>query len=104
VSGDGLRIVRNCFGQTVTRRAVAADDITAIDSRLAARYVGAFGPARYYRLFARARNFPRPLLIADGLQGPAMAEEVRQLFIEHLARPALSATGAQAHLAPAEAT
>ncbi|MEO8442307.1 MAG: hypothetical protein ABI547_07455 [Betaproteobacteria bacterium] len=99
VSTNGLRVVRNLFGYTVARRVMAADDIAAIDSRLAARYVGAFGPARYYRLFARARNFPHPLLVADSLQGPAMAEEVRQLVVEHLARPALAAAGVHAHLA-----
>jgi len=103
VTSGGLNVVRNLFGYTVARRALAGDDITAIDSRMAARYVGAFGPARYYRLFARSRNSPRPLLIADSLRGPAMTEEIRQLVIGQLARPALAAAGVHAHLEKEEA-
>jgi hypothetical protein len=102
VGSAGLRMVRNVFGYPVVRRGIAGADITAIESRLAARYVGAFGGTRYYRLFARVRNFPRPLLIADSLHGPAMTEEIRQLVVAHLARPALAAAGVQAHLTQEE--
>jgi hypothetical protein len=94
----GLRMGRNLFGYPLVRRAIAGNDITAIESRLAARYVGAFGPARYYRLLARVRNRPQPLVIADSLRGPAMTEEIRQLVITHLARPDLAAAGVQAHV------
>ena len=99
----GLRMMRNLFGYPLVRRAVAGNDITAIESRLAARYVGAFGPARYYRLLARVRNRPQPLLIADSLRGPAMTEEIRQLVITHLARPDLATSGVQAHVVKEEA-
>ena len=98
VSSAGLRMVRRWCGYTIARRALAHDEITAIDSRLAARYVGVFGAARYYRLVARARNSDRLLLIADSLKGPAMTEEIRQLVIAHLAMPALAAAGRQAHI------
>lgn len=103
VRSAGLRMARNLFGYAVVRRDIPNEDITAIESRLAAKYVGAFGGARYYRLFARVRNFPRPLLIADSLRGPAMTEEIRQLVIAHLARPALAAAGEQAHVTHEEA-
>jgi hypothetical protein len=103
VGSAGLRMVRNVFGYPVVRRGIAGADITAIESRLAARYVGAFAGTQYYRLFARVRNFPRPLLIADSLCGAAMTEEIRQLFIAYLARPALAASGVQAHLTQEEA-
>jgi hypothetical protein len=103
VGSGGLRMVRNLFGYPVVRRGIAGADITAIESRLAARYVGAFGGTQYYRLFARVHNFPRPLLIADSLRGSAMTEEIRQLVITQLARPALAAAGVQAHLTQEEA-
>jgi hypothetical protein len=94
----GLHMVRNLFGYAVVRREISSADIAAIESRLAARYVGAFGATRYYRLVARVRNFARPLLIADSLRGPAMTDEIRRLLIEHLALPALAAAGVQAHV------
>ena len=99
LSGAGLRVARKCFGCTLARREVARGDIIAVESRLAARYVGAFGAARYYRLFARARNLARPLLIADSLRGPGMTEEIRQLVIARLGAPELATAGRQAHLA-----
>jgi hypothetical protein len=97
VSSTGLSTVRRWFGYTVARCEIPHDEIAAIESRLAAKYVGAFGGTRYYRLIARAQNSGRPLLIADSLRGPAMTEEIRQLIIEHLALPALAAAGSQAH-------
>ena len=99
VSSAGLFTVRRWFGYRLARRALRREDIAAIDSRLAARYVGAFGNTRYYRLIARARqpDLP-PLLIADSLQGPDMTDEIRRLFIEHLAMPGLAAAGEVAHL------
>ena len=103
VGNAGLGMVRSLFGYAIVRRGIAGENITAIDSRLAAKYVGAFGDTRYYRLFARVRNLPRPLLIADSLRGPAMTEEIRQLVIAQLARPALAAAGVQAHLTQEEA-
>jgi hypothetical protein len=103
VGSAGLGMVRSLFGYPVVRRGIAGENITAIDSRLAAKYVGAFGDTRYYRLFARVRNFPRPLLIADSLRGPAMTEEIRQLVIAQLARPALATAGLQAHLTQEDA-
>lgn len=103
VSRDGLRMTRNVFGYAVVRRVIPSGDITAIESRLAARYVGVFGPVRYYRLFARAGNFTQPILVADSLKGPAMTEELRQLIIEHLALPALVAAGVQAHISREDA-
>jgi len=102
VDGSGLATVRRWFGCRVARRVLLRDDIAAIDSRLAARFVGVFGSARYYRLIARGRQPHQPaVLIADSLKGPAMTEEYRRLFIEHLALPGLATTGQQAHL-PAE--
>lgn len=98
VSSAGLRIVRNLFGFTIGRRAVARADVVAIESRLAAKYIGAFGATRYYRLVVSARGVARPLLIADSLKGPAMTEEIRQLVIAHLAAPGLAAAGVQAHI------
>ncbi len=103
VSSAGLRTARNWFGYTLSRHEVARDDIIAIESRLAARYVGAFGGVRYFRLFARARNLARPLLIADSLRGPDMTEEIRQLITGGLASPALATPGRQAHLEAEEA-
>ncbi len=102
VSAEGLSAVRRWFGYTVARHVLARADITAIDSRLAARYVGALGNARYYCLVARGGGAPqRRILIADSLRGPAMTDEVRRMIIEHLALPALAVAGELAH-APAE--
>ncbi len=99
VSHHGLRVVRHWFGYPIVRRAVALEDLSAVESRLDAKYIGAFGPARYYRLFARARMSTRLLVIADTLKGPDMTEEIRQLIIEHLGSPALATAGRQAHIA-----
>ena len=105
VDRTGLATVRRWFGCRVARRVLLRDDIAAIDSRLAARYVGAFGGSRYYRLVARGRHpHQPPVLIADSLKGPAMTEDFRRLFIEHLAIPGLAAAGRQAHLPAADAT
>lgn len=103
VSRVGLATVRRWFGFTIYRRMLAGADITAIESRLAAKYVGAFGATRYYRLVARAAASDRPLLIADSLRGADMTEEIRQLVIEHLALPALATGGRQAHIAAGDA-
>ena len=97
VSGAGLRTVRRWFGYAITRRDMPRDEITAIESRHAARFIGAFGGAPYYRLVARTRNSSRALLIADSLRGADMTEEIRQLVIEKLALPALITAGTQAH-------
>jgi hypothetical protein len=102
VSHAGLLAVRRWFGYTIARRVLARDEIAAIDSRLAAKYVGAFGGIRYYRLVACARGTDRPLLIADSLKGPDMTEEIRRLIIDHLGEPALAASGRQAHVAMEE--
>ncbi|MEO7726505.1 MAG: hypothetical protein ABIS45_04580 [Burkholderiales bacterium] len=99
VRGAGLRMARKWFGYTLARREIARGDIIAVESRLAARYLGAFGAARYYRLFARARNLARPLLIADSLRGTGMTEEIRQLVIAQLGAPELATAGRQAHFA-----
>jgi hypothetical protein len=99
VSAAGVQMVRRWFGYAVGRHAVPRAEIAAIESRLAARYVGAFGGTRYFRLVALARGPGRALLIADSLKGPAMTEEVRQLVLEHLALPALATAGRQAHVA-----
>ena len=105
VDGSGLATVRRWFGCRVARRVLLRDDIAAIDSRLAARYVGAFGGLRYYRLVARGRHpHQPPVLIADSLKGPAMTEEFRCLFIEHLAMPDLATAGRHAHLPAEDAT
>jgi hypothetical protein len=98
VSRSGVRMVRRWFGYAVMRRGVARDEIAAIESRLAARYVGAFGATRYFRLVALARTPGQTLLIADSLRGPAMTEEIRRLVIEKLAVPALATAGTQAHV------
>ena len=104
VSSAGLATVRRWFGCRVARRVLPREDIAAIDSRLAARYVGAFGNSRYYRLVARGREPDAPpLLIADSLQGPAMTDEIRRLFIEHLAMPGLAAAGELAHVPAGDA-
>jgi hypothetical protein len=102
VNQEGLRIVRNWFGYPIVRRVVASGNLIAVESRLDAKYIGAFGPARYYRLFARATTSDRLLVIADTLKGPHMTEEIRQLIIEHLRLPALAAAGTQAHIAQEE--
>ena len=71
--------------------------------RTVASYVGAFGNSRYYRLVARSREPGQPpVLVADSLKGPDMTDEIRRLFIEHLAIPGLAATGELAHLPTAE--
>ena len=99
VNSTGLTTVRRWFGCRIAQHVLRRDDIAAIDSRLAARYVGAFGNSRYYRLIARGRNpdLP-PVLIADSLKGPDMTDEIRRLFIEHLTMPGLATAGEQAHL------
>ena len=97
VSAAGIFTVRRWFGYTLVRRELPRDAIAAIESRLAAKYVGAFGAMRYYRLVACARDSGQPLLIADSLKGPDMVDEIRQLIIEHLALPGLAASGRQAH-------
>ena len=97
ISSDGLRLVRRWFGYAFSRRVVPREDITAIESRFAARFIGAFGGTRYFCLVARVRNAGKPLLIADSLKGTAMTEAIRQLVIEKLGAPALAATGTQAH-------
>ena len=104
VSSTGLATERRWFGFRVAQRMLRRDDIAAIDSRLAARYVGAFGDSRYYRLVARGRNpdLP-PLLIADSLKGPEMTDEIRRLFIDRLDLPALATAGEQAHLPATDA-
>ena len=99
VSSAGLRTVRKCFGYTIVQRAIARDEIAAIDSRLAAKYIGAFGSVLYFQLVARARNSAQPVLIADSLKGSGMVEEIRQLIVEHLGPPAVGTSGQQAHLA-----
>jgi hypothetical protein len=103
VSENGITVVRSWLGYTISRRNVPRATITAIESRFAAKYVGAFGATRYFRLFARATNVPRPLLIADSLKGRDMTEDIRQLIIRHLALPELATTGAQAHIPDEEA-
>ena len=96
--GAGLQMVRRWFGWRVSTRALPREDIAAIDSRLAARFLGAFGNSRYYRLVVRARtpNLPA-MLVADSLKGPNMTDEVRDLLIEHLAIPGLASSGELAH-------
>jgi hypothetical protein len=98
VSSEGLRTVRRWFGCTVARHALGCPEIAAIDSRLAAKYIGVFGATRYYRLFARGQNSDASFLIADSLKGPEMTEKIRHLIIEQLAMPALGATGRLAHI------
>jgi hypothetical protein len=100
VSAAGIITVRRWFGYAVARHALAREEIAAIDSRPAAKYIGAFGGARYYCLIARGGAPPRRILIADSLQGPAMTDELRHIIIEHLAMPALATAGELAH-APA---
>jgi hypothetical protein len=91
VSAAGVHTQRRCFGFSVARRAMPRDDISALDVQLAAKYVGVFGTARYYRMIARSGN--HTLLVADTLKGPDMAEYVRKLIIEHLGIPELAAAG-----------
>lgn len=102
VSDAGLRTVRKWFGYTIVQRVLARDRIAAIDSRLAAKYIGAFGSARYFRLVARARDAETTILLADSLKGPDMVEEIRQLIVEHLGLPAVATSGRQAHIATEE--
>ncbi|MDB5809498.1 MAG: hypothetical protein JWN94_1620 [Betaproteobacteria bacterium] len=103
VSAAGVTVVRSWFGYTLSRYSVPREQIAAIESRFAAKYVGAFGSTRYFRLFAQTVNVPRPLLIADSLKGREMTEDVRQLIIRHLALPELTTAGKQAHIAEEEA-
>jgi len=102
ITQDGLTTVRRWFGYVVVRRSVPSAGVNAIESRLDAKYMGAFGALRYYRLFARTRDLPRGVLVADSLRGADLTEEIRQLVIEHLRLPALSAAGVQAHIAQDE--
>ena len=97
VTRAGLRTERRCLGFSVARRAMHRDDISALDVQLASKYVGVFGSSRYYRLIARSRN--NTLLMADSLKGPAMAENVRRLIIEHLGSPELAAAGIEVPVA-----
>lgn len=89
ISHAGLRTVRRCFGLLLGRHTMPREEITALDARLAAKYVGVFGAARYYHLVARSRN--RTLLIADSLKGPDVTENVRNMIIEQLGMPELVA-------------
>ena len=91
VSPAGVRTERRCLGFSVARRAMPRDDISALDVQFAAKYVGVFGPARYYRMIARSRS--QSLLVADTLKGSATAENVRKLIIEHLGIPGLAEAG-----------
>lgn len=86
ISSAGLQTERRCLGYAFARRALARDDITALDVKLAAKYLGA---ARYYHLIARGDN--RALLIADNLKGLAAAEHMRNIIIEQLEMPGLAA-------------
>ncbi len=92
VSNEGLRTARRWCGYTIARREVRGQDIGAIDSCLAAKYVGVFSPTRYYRLLARSRG--GALLIADSLKGAAMTEEVKRMIVDHLGLPELATQSA----------
>ena len=89
VSTAGLHTERRWLGYAFARRSLARDEIMALDVKLAAKYIGAFGAARYYRLIACGRD--RPLLIADSLRGVEAAERMRNIIIEHLEMPGLAA-------------
>jgi hypothetical protein len=102
ITDAGLTTVRRWFGYVVARRSAGSADVNAVESRLDAKYMGAFGALRYYRLFARSRLLPGGVLIADSLRGAELTEEIRQLVIEHLRLPALAAAGVQAHIAQEE--
>ena len=103
VDDAGLRTVRRWFGIAVAQRALKRADIAAIESRLAAKYIGVFGSTRYYRLFARTgAAYPHAMIIADSLRGTDMTAHVRDLIIEHLALPEIAPAGAQAHEDPAQ--
>ena len=97
-SGE-IRIERRWCGMPLSRKSTAVDAITAIDSVREARFVGIFGGARYFRLLARVPG--GPLLLADHLQGADETEQVRQLFIAAMQRPALATDGRCDHLADA---
>jgi|GEM_PF-1258451 hypothetical protein len=98
-SAAGLRSTRRCFGIAVARRSMAHTDIAAIESRMAARYIGAFGRSRYYRLIASGRDpTHRSMLIADTLKGIEMTSEVRRIIVDRLAITGLDAAGRQDHL------
>ncbi len=99
---EGIRTERKWFGYGIARRAIAATEISAVESRLAAKYLSFFSSARYYRMFAATRSAERPLLIADTLHGTALTEEIRQLVVEHLREPALLTAGRQAHAETAD--
>ena len=95
-SAAGLRSTRRCFGIAVARRSMAHTDIAAIESRMAARYIGAFGRSRYYRLIASGRDpTHRSMLIADTLKGIEMTSEVRRIIVDRLAITGLDAAGRQ---------
>ena len=91
ITPAGLRTERRCFGFLLAKHAMPCADITALDARPEAKYIGVFGSAPYYRLFARGRN--RALLIADSLKGHAMTGQLKSLIVEHLQMPGLAAGG-----------
>lgn len=97
IGANGIRTERKWLGYPIARRAIAARDIGAVESRLGAKYLGVFSGARYYRIVAAPRGPARALLIADSLHGRAETEQARRLVLEHLRVPALDAAGKQAH-------
>jgi hypothetical protein len=93
VNNTGLRTVRRWLGFEVARRALPRHEIAAIEIRLTAKYIGVFGALRYYRLIALGRGAQArhcTLVIADSLQGHAMAEDVKNIIIANLEMPELA--------------
>ena len=88
VSHAGVRTQRRCCGVPVLHRWIPRSDLVALDARLAAKYVGVFGSTRYYCLYARSRG--RATLIADSLQGPDVANHVRNMMTNQLGLPELA--------------
>ena len=102
VSSAGLQAERRCLGHAFARRALTRDDITALDVKLAAKYLGVFGAVRYYRLIARGRD--RTVLIADNLKGAEAAEHMRNYIIEQLQMPGLAGSSNEVPVADGRET
>jgi hypothetical protein len=102
VTSGGLRVERRWCAILFKRRLVAVETITAIESVREARFVGIFSASRHFRLLARSAA--ATVVLADHLQNAQQTEQLKQLLIAALERPALAAAGRNDHLADAGET
>jgi hypothetical protein len=101
-AANGVRVERRWCGIPLSRKSFTVESITALDSVREARFVGIFSGTRHYRLLARSAA--GAVVLADHLQGAAQTEEMKQLFLTALARPALVDSGRSDHRSDARET